>query len=110
LALSLAVIFGLALYIGVYFVATHSDGFEFIEERVRSSQAIRGQVGDIKEVRPSLLGSYDHKTVNADEWVSMTIDVIGSLKHIEIDVKAKKTNGAWKIESAQLGEQAVEVN
>jgi hypothetical protein len=72
--IALAAFFGVALYAVVYLMASHSAAFEFIEQKIKNSQAIKTQVGDIKEIRPSLLGSYDQKTVGSDEWVSMTIN------------------------------------
>lgn len=99
--IALAAFFGAALYAIVYFMASHSDAFEFAEQKIRNSQAVKAQVGDIKKIRPALLGPYDQKTVNSDEWVSMTIDVSGVTKSIELDVKMKKTNGVWVVEDAQ---------
>ncbi len=99
--IAIATLFGVALYAAVYFMASHSEAFEFIEQKIRNSQAIKTQVGDIKEIRPSLFGSYDQKTVGSDEWVSMTVHVTGVVRTIELDVKAKKTNGTWVLETAE---------
>lgn len=63
--------------------------------------AVKEQLGDIKSVRPAVLGPYAQKTVNSDEWVSMAIDVSGTGNHIELDVVMKKTNGAWTVERAK---------
>lgn len=96
---ALAALFGTALYVVVYFMAGHSDAFEFIEQEIRSSRAIKSQVGEIIEVRPSVLGSYDQKTVGSDERVSMTIHVTGSVRAIELGVKASRTDGTWVLET-----------
>ena len=85
-AVILAVLFGVSLYAIVYFMASHSEAFGFAEQKIRSSPAIKAQVGDIKKVRPALLGPYDQKTVNSDEWVSMAIDVFGTVRSIELDL------------------------
>jgi hypothetical protein len=98
-AIALAALFGTALYVVVYFMAGHGEAFEFIEQQIRSSRAIRSQVGEIKEIRPSVLGSYDHKTVGSDERVSMTIHVTGAVRAIELDVKASRTDGTWVLET-----------
>lgn len=108
--IALAALFGTALYAIVYFMASHSEGFEFAEQKIRNSPAVKAQVGEIRKVRPALLGPYDQKTVDSDEWVSMALDVSGSLKSIELDVKMKKTNGAWAIESAKSNGQNVSLN
>lgn len=106
----LAASFGLVLYASVYFMAGHSDAFKFIEQRIRSSEAIKAQVGDIKKIRPSLFGAFDHKTVDSDEWVSMTLDVTGTARSIEVDVKAKKANGKWTLDKVVSGGQPIEAN
>ena len=106
----LAAVFGVALYAIVYFMASRSEAFRFIEQQISNSQAIKTQVGEIKEIRPSLLGSYDHKTVGSDEWVSMTLDVAGATRTIELGVKAKKVNGTWTLENVSQGGRPVEVN
>src|SRR5688572_8381722 len=90
-AVALATFFGAALYSVVYFMASHSEAFEFAEQKIKNSPAIKAQVGGIKEVRLALLGPYDQKTVNSDKWVSMAIDVSGTAMSIELDLKMKKT-------------------
>lgn len=97
--IALAALFGAVLYAVVYFMAGRSEAFEFIEQQIRSSQAIKAQVGEIKEVRPSVLGSYDQKTVGSNERVSMTIQVIGAVKAIELDVKVSRTDDIWVMET-----------
>jgi hypothetical protein len=108
--IAIAAFFGIALYAIVYLMASNSDGFEFIEQKIRTSEVVKEQVGDIKKVRPSLLGPYDQKTVGSDEWVSMTISVSGTEKAIELDVKAKKTNGVWVLVTAKKGDQSLNLN
>lgn len=108
--IAVAAFFGLALYAMVYLMASRSDGFEFIEQKIRASEVVKEQVGDIKKVRPSLLGPYDQKTVGSDEWVSMNISVTGTTKEIELDVKAKKTNGVWVLEEAKKGPLSLNLN
>lgn len=108
--IALAVLFGAVLYAIVYFMASHSEGFEFVEQKIRNSQAVKAQVGEIKNIRPALLGPYDQKTVNSDEWVSMAIDVSGATKSIELDVRMKKTNGIWAVESAKSNGQNFSVD
>lgn len=108
--IALAVVFGVALYAVVYFMASHSEAFEFVEQKIKSSRAITAQIGEIKKIKPSLLGAYDQKTVNSDEWTSMTLDVTGTTRTMQLDVKAKKTNGTWALESARSGEEKFDLN
>jgi hypothetical protein len=99
-AAALAALFGAVLYSAVYFMASHSDAFEFAEQKIRNSNAVKALVGDIKKIRPALLGPFDQRSVNSDEWISMAIKVSGVTKSIEIGLKMKKTNGVWVIEDA----------
>jgi hypothetical protein len=105
---SLAAFFGLALYASVYFMAGHSDAFKFIEQRIRNSEAVKAQVGDIKSIRPSLFGTFDHKTVDSDEWVSMTLDVTGTERSIEVVVQAKKAYGSWTLDKVESSGQKID--
>ena len=109
-AIALAVLCGVVLYAIVYFMASHSEAFEFVEKKIRNSQAVKARVGEIKKIRPALLGPYDQKTVNSDEWVSMAINVSGAAKSIELDVRMKKTNGIWAVESAKRDGQNFSVD
>lgn len=109
-AIALAILFGAALYAVVYWMASHSEAFEFAEQKIRSSSAVKTQVGEIERVHVALLGSYDQKTVNSEEWVSMVIDVDGITKSIELDVRMKKTNGVWAIEAAKSNGQNFNLN
>lgn len=108
--IAIAALFGAALYAVVYLLAINSDGFKFIEQKIRNSQIVKEQVGIIRKVRPSLLGPYDQKTVGSDEWVSINITVTGTVKSIELDVRAKKTADAWVLEAAKQGEQSLNLN
>jgi hypothetical protein len=108
--IAMAAFFGATLYAIVYLLAINSDGFEFMEQKIRTSEVVKEQVGDIKKVRPSLLGPYDQKTVGSEEWVSMTIGVSGTAKAIELDVKAKKTNDVWVLVTVKKGDQSLNLN
>ena len=109
-SIAVAAVFGAALYVVVYLLAMNSDGFKFIEQKIRNSQIVNEQVGAIHTVRPSLLGPYDQKTVGSDEWVSMSITVTGAVKAIELDVRAKKVDGNWVVEATKQGNQTLSLN
>ena len=98
----LAAFFGALLYAIVYFMASHGEAFGFAEKMIRNSRAIKLQVGEIKHIRLNPFGSYDEKTVGSEEWVTMTIEVAGTAKTAELDIKAKNTNGTWGIEQAKI--------
>ncbi len=98
----LAALFGALLYVVVYFMASHSDGFEFAEKTIRNSHTIKLQVGEIKSVHPDSFGAYDEKTVGSDEWVTMDIKIEGTTKSIVLSVREKKTNGTWMIEQSTI--------
>lgn len=108
--IALAGLFGALLYAIVYFMASQSEGFKFAEQKIRSSPAIRAHFGEIGKVRPVLLGPYDQKTVDSDQWMSVAIDVSGSLTSIQLAVRMRKTNGTWTIESAKNEGRNVSLN
>ncbi|MDB5840066.1 MAG: hypothetical protein JWQ23_2018 [Herminiimonas sp.] len=108
--IAIAAIFGMTLYALVYFMAIRSDAFKFIVQEIGNSQTIRTQVGDIKKIRPSFLGVFDRKTADSDEWVSMMVDVSGQKTTLELQVKAKKENGAWLLQSVKSGDQKLDLN
>ena len=108
--LGLSLVLGTILYASVYFIAWHSDGFKFIEQRIKNSQEIKSQVGNIKQIRPSLLGPYHSKSIDSDEWVSITISVVGVERSIELEVKAMKVNDLWTLESVKHGEKIISLN
>ncbi len=95
----LAVVFGSLLYGALYFKTGHSEAFKFAEQQIRASPEIQAKVGNIVEVRPSLLGPYDQQHVNSDEWVSMRVDVVGTSGRVGISVKVNRKNGVWTVES-----------
>lgn len=98
----LAALFGAMLYVTVYFMASHGDAFIFAEQAIKNSQILQSQIGRIERVRLSPFGSYKEKYVDADKWVTMTVEVTGTVKTIILNMKMKKTSSGWMIEQALI--------
>lgn len=91
-------LFGLVLYGSVYFMVSRGDAFKYVDQRIRSSAMIESKIGQIKDVRLDPLGGYEGKSVGSDEWVTMKVKVFGANTEMVLDIRVKKTNGAWAIE------------
>jgi hypothetical protein len=101
--LFLAALFGVVLFAFVYFLGSHGEAFEFVEQKIKNSHMIESQIGKIKRIRLDPFGRYEEKSTDSDERVRMTVEVIGAAKTIVLEIKAKKTNGTWEIEQALDG-------
>lgn len=106
----LAAFLGALLYFAVHFMASHGDAFEFAEHAIRNSQSLQTQIGKIERVRIPLFGSYKEKSFNDDTSVAMTVEVTSTAKTVELQMKMKKTNGAWVIERASIDGNPVALN
>ncbi|MDR3390940.1 MAG: cytochrome c oxidase assembly factor Coa1 family protein [Sulfuriferula sp.] len=96
----LAGLLGVALYVGVYVYALHSDGFKFVQRTIEESPSIQREFGRPVRVSLSLFGAFKEKHVDSDELVSMSINVDGVTRSARITVRASRKDGIWKIESA----------
>ena len=94
----LGLLFGVLLYSAIYFKASRGDAFMYVDQKIRSSVAIESKVGRIERVRLDFFGFYEEKNVGSDEWVTMSIKVIGTRTTMVLDVKLKKTNEIWSID------------
>jgi hypothetical protein len=106
----LAAFLGVLLYVAVYFMASHGEAFEFAEHAIRNSQSLHSQVGKIESVRIPLFAAYKEKSFNAETWVTMTVEIVGSVKTIELQMRMKKINGDWMIEQASIDGNSVALN
>jgi hypothetical protein len=110
IALAAAVVF----YVGLYLWGTHSEGYRFLDQVVRESPEIRQRVGDVKTVRMSFLNGYREKFVNSEsttsKTVTMTLNVVGSKKSLNVKAVAKETNGTWKVSEASIDGELVKLN
>lgn len=105
-----AACFGIALYGIVFFLAIRGDAFQFVQERILASREVGMRLGTISNTRLTPFGSYDEKTIDSDEWVAMSVDVVGEKRSAEIDVTARKERGVWRIERAMIEGQALNLN
>ena len=110
-SIALAILFfGPLLYVAVYFMAAHSEAFVFAENTIKHSQSLQTQIGNIKQVKLPLFGSYEDRFVNREAWATMEVEVTGALKTVNLELKMKKKNGAWIIEQALLNGNPVTLN
>lgn len=109
-SITLAALLGVLLYVAVHFMASHGEAFEFAEHAIKNSRSLQAQIGKIERVRIPLLGSYKEKSFNADTRVAMTVEVIGTAKTVELQMKMKKINGAWMIEQASINGNPLALN
>lgn len=105
--ISIVLTLGVLLYIGVYIWGSHSEAFKFVERTAKSSQALRSQIGEVKQVRLDLFGFYSEKHVNSKETVRMTVIVSGALKTIKLNVLVEKTPEGWQIEKSTINEKPI---
>lgn len=99
-----------ALYGATYFWGTHSEGFQFAEQKIRTSHLVVSKVGSINQIELDPSGGYRERFVNSEKYVHMLITVTGEKRSICIDISAKKQNGVWKIESASADGQPIDLD
>jgi hypothetical protein len=108
--LLLAVALGVVLWITGFFWGSHSEGFHFIEGKIRQSQEIQRRVGNVREVRLPVFGLYREKFVGSDKWVKMIVDVQGDKGAVTINAALEKKNDVWTITESSIGAQHLDLN
>ena len=107
----LAVIaFGMVMWTTAVYWGSHSEGFAFVEGRVRASREIQNRVGNVRKVSLPVFGQYREKFVNSDRWVKMMVYVEGDRGAVTVSTELKKQNGAWTITDSSIGTQHVDLN
>jgi hypothetical protein len=102
-----AVTLGVLMYVGAVFWVSHSEGFHFIEGRIRTSEEIQGRVGAVQKVTLPMFGHFREKAVGSDKWVWMLVDVTGDKGAVTIDTAMQKRNNVWKITESSINGQKI---
>jgi hypothetical protein len=99
-----------AMWVTAIYWGSHSEGFRFLEAKIRVSREIQGLVGNVRKVTLPALGQYREKFVNSDRWVKMTVDVEGDKGTVTVNTILQKENGVWRITESSIGSRPVDLN
>ncbi len=108
--LLVAIALGSVMWITAAFWGSHSEGFQFVVGKIRTSQAIRSRVGNVRKVYLPVFGHYREKFVGSDKWVRMTIGVQGDKSEVMVRTVLQKNNGIWTISESFIGIQQINLN
>lgn len=106
----LTITFVILMWAMAVYWGSHSEGFRFVEGRVRASKAIQSRVGDVREVTLPVFGLYREKFVGSDKWVKLIVDVEGDRGTVRVHTALQKRNGVWSITESSIADQAVDLN
>jgi len=105
---------GIAIFVVGWAVAmfwgTHSEGFKFLESKVRGSAEIQRRIGNIRKVSIPLLGQYHEKFADSDRKVKMTVTAAGDRGSVTVRAVMQKKNGVWNITESYIGDQQIDLN
>jgi hypothetical protein len=107
---SLAVILGVAMWAIAVFWGSQSEGFHFVEGKIRASQEIRSRVGIVQKITLPVFGKYREKFVGSDKWVWMTVDVAGDKGTVTLRTALQKENNIWKITQSSIGDRTIDLH
>jgi hypothetical protein len=103
----LAVTLGVAMWAIAVYWGSHSEGFLFLEGKIRTSQAIQSRVGIVRKVTLPMFGQFREKFVGSDKWVWMIVDVTGDKGAVRIRTALQKKNDIWKITESSIENQKI---
>lgn len=106
----LAVALGAVMWAAVLFWGSHSEGFHFLEGKIRTSQEIQSRVGIVQRVKLPVFGRFREKFVGSDKWVWMTVDVTGDKGTVTMRTALQKKNSVWKITESYIGDQKIDLH
>jgi hypothetical protein len=93
-----------------FFWGSHSEGFHFLEGKIRTSREIQSRVGIVQRVTLPVFGRFREKSVGSDKWVRMTVDVTGDKGAVTIRTVLQKENSVWKITKSSIGDQKIDLD
>jgi hypothetical protein len=105
-----AVAFGIVMWATAVYWGSHSEGFQFVAGKLRTSREIQSRVGNVRKVTLPILGQYRERFVNSDKWVKMIVDVEGDKGSVTVRTVLQKTNGVWTVTESSIGAQHVDLN
>lgn len=105
-----AVALGAIMWITAVFWGSHSEGFRFVEQKIRTSQEIHSRVGNVRKVGLPILGHYREKFVGSDKWVNMVVDVEGDKGAVTIRTALQKNDDVWTITESSIGDQHIDLH
>ena len=108
--LLVAVALGIVLWVTAVFWGSHSEGFQFVEGKIRKSQEIQSRIGNVRNVTLPVFGRYREKFVGSDKWVKMIVDVEGDKGAVTISTALQKENDVWTITESSIGAQHIDLN
>jgi hypothetical protein len=79
--LSVILVLG-ALWTIVHIYGAHSESFNFVRQTIMRSQAVKAQIGVVKDVRLPFFGEYRD---TGGGWVSMQVDAVGMRETAQMD-------------------------
>jgi hypothetical protein len=105
--LLLVVTLGVVMFVVAVFWGSHSEGFHFLEGKIRTSQEIQTRVGVVRKVTLPVSGQFREKSVGSDKWVWMIVDVNGDKGAVTIRTALQKKNNVWKITESSVDDQKI---
>jgi len=92
-----AIILGVAVYIGVYFYASQSEVYRFAQVWLRQSESLKSAVGEIQKTRVSPWGGYRERFAGSDRRVWLVVEVTGSKDTANVKLALRKDGQAWHV-------------
>ncbi len=89
--------FGIALYIGIYYYAAHSEAYKFSETWLRESEPLKSNVGEISSLRLSPWGGYSERFAGSDRHVWLIVQVTGSKQTVKVKLALKNDGTGWTV-------------
>ena len=99
----------IVLWTAAFYRGSHSEGFHFLEQRIRASQQMQGLVGRVQRVSLPALGRYREKFVGSDRWVSLIVEVQGDKGSVRVDAQLQRHNGVWVVTGSSVGTQSIDL-
>ncbi|HEV7611865.1 MAG TPA: hypothetical protein VGO37_08330 [Steroidobacteraceae bacterium] len=106
----LAGVLGVVMWAIAVFWGMHSEGFHFVEGKIRASQEIQNRVGIVQNITLPVSGKYREKFVGSDKWVWMTVDVAGDKGTVTLRTALQKENNIWRITQSSIGDQKIDLH
>jgi hypothetical protein len=95
--IGLAILLGVALYIGVYIYASHSEAYRFAQQWLRQSEPLKAAVGEIQKTRVSPWGGYREYSTGSDRRVWIVVEVTGSKDTADVKLALRKHDETWRV-------------
>jgi len=93
---TVAVLLGIAVWIGGYVWFINSENWDELSDKIKASEQIRNSTGEVVKIEPGILG-FSYRFAGGWAEIDISIKVTGDDGEHKFRVEAERINSEWNV-------------